>query len=316
MNILYPQAEIHFEGDVNLYHKVETIGRVCYKSEDNIGEGTYDKFISTLIKRGHNAMLEHATFTVLVSDALYYSISKLNPKYLNLSSGREKDGSTRCIISGSVRGFKELYLKENKNTRVLLLINNLRKKYPIFFQDIPMEKHGAVVSEGNAFVRSILSHQQIVNLPYEEQKLHRFVTVKFIVNRGVSHEIVRHRPASYAQSSTRYCNYSHDKFGSELNLIDPLFYPDGLKRFIWKLSCRLDQLFYNILVKRLGSTPQEARDILPNALQTELYMTANVGEWEHFFSLRIPKDAHPSMREVTLPLYGTFIIRGIIEKNN
>lgn len=131
---------------------------------------------------------------------------------------------------------------------------------------------------------------------------HCSFTVKFIVDRGVSHEIVRHRVASYCQESTRYCNYSKDKFNKEITVIKPYFWKDGSNQFIeWKSAMKIAESHYFDLLA-LGATPQEARSVLPNSLKTEVVMTANIREWRHFFKLRTSLAAHPQIREVAIPL--------------
>ena len=191
MRIIKPGVEIMTPTDGILQH-LERCGRVCYKSEDKIADGTAEKFIAGIIKRGHEAVLEHAS-----------------------------------------------------------------------------------------------------------------ITVKFTCDRGVSHEIVRHRMASFCQSSTRYCNYSNEKFGSEITVIKPCFLEDGTGSYVvWRDACEMAEAYYFRLLngntKRL--TPQEARSVLPNSLMTELVMTANIREWRHFLRLRCDKAAHPQMREVALML--------------
>lgn len=159
-------------------------------------------------------------------------------------------------------------------------------------------------------------------------------TVKFICDRGVSHEFVRHRTMSFAQESTRYCNYSKDKFGNELTFIIPCWldipegqytYWDGdwcninkmkiqlpegkykdVDAFLWTLNNA--QLHYTLLINS-GWKPQEARAILPNALKTELVMTGFVSDWKHFFELRDAGSAHPQARELAQPLHEEFIKR-------
>lgn len=169
--------------------KIERVARVCYKSEDKIGEGTAEKMVKALIKRGHEAMLEHFSFSV-----------------------------------------------------------------------------------------------------------------KFIVDRGVSHELVRHRVASFAQESTRYCNYGHE---GEITVIKPLFWDECSSEYMaWKHGCMTAERRYMELLEG-GATPQEARAVLPNSLKTEVVMTANLREWRHFFSLRacgITGKPHPQMLEVAVPL--------------
>ena len=131
---------------------------------------------------------------------------------------------------------------------------------------------------------------------------HSTLSVKFIVDRGVSHELVRHRIASFAQESTRYCNYSKDKFEKEITVIRPLFFEnDPGKYSFWEASISYAEEYYFELLA-MGATPQEARSVLPNSLKTEVIMTANYREWRNFFKLRTAPSAHPSMREVTIPL--------------
>lgn len=147
-----------------------------------------------------------------------------------------------------------------------------------------------------AFVKSTISrgHEAVLE--------HFNITVKFICDRGVSHEIVRHRLASYCQESTRYCNYSKDDFNSEITVIEPFYLqPDTFAYNEWKRACEASEsAYFNLL--EWGCTPQEARAVLPNSLKTEVVMTANLREWRHFFKLRCAKAAHPQMREVAIPL--------------
>lgn len=168
---------------------LERCGRVCYKSEDRIVEGSAEKFLANIVKRGHEAVLEHFSFTV-----------------------------------------------------------------------------------------------------------------KFTLDRGVSHEIVRHRMASYCQESTRYCNYSKDGFGNEITVIEPCFFEKGSPEWtLWKNACEVSERYYFNLLD-WNRTPQEARAVLPTSLKTEVVMTANIREWRHFLKLRTSKAAHPQIREVAVPL--------------
>lgn len=131
---------------------------------------------------------------------------------------------------------------------------------------------------------------------------HQSVTVRVICDRGVSHEIVRHRLASYTQESTRYCNYTKGKFGSEITVIEPCFWSQNDERYqIWKWTIELIEAGYNKLIE-LGATPQEARSVLPNSLKTEIVITMNLREWRHFFIMRTSESAHPQMREIAIPL--------------
>lgn len=150
--------------------------------------------------------------------------------------------------------------------------------------------------------------KMLINRGHEAMIEHYNITVKFICDRGVSHEIVRHRIASYAQESTRYCNYSNDKFGNEITVIEPLFFDkttdennNAYKYYTWYDSCAFAEECYFKLIKA-GATPQEARSVLPNSLKTEIVVTMNLREWRHFFKLRTASTAHPQMREIAIPL--------------
>jgi thymidylate synthase (FAD) len=148
------------------------------------------------------------------------------------------------------------------------------------------------------FVRNIIKHG------HEAMLEHASLTVRFIVDRGVSHELVRHRVASYAQESTRYCNYSQDKFGNEITVVRPLWLKDGLAKDLWETACEnAEESYFSLLAE--GWTPEEARTVLPNSLKTEVVMTANMREWRHFFRLRALGETgkpHPQMEEVALSL--------------
>ena len=181
--------------------------------------------------------------------------------------------------------------------------------------------------------------RMIVKSGHEAMLEHVGMTVKFIVDRGISHELVRHRIASFAQESTRYCNYSQDRFENEITVIEPVFFMDILKEkridcqnlsdtsfanidpnstitkfpitnsheiayYRWYDSCKNAEFNYFSMLKN-GCTPQEARSVLPTSLKTEIIMTANMREWRHFLMLRAEGTTgapHPQMLEVTVPL--------------
>ena len=127
---------------------------------------------------------------------------------------------------------------------------------------------------------------------------HEKISVRVICDRGVTHEIVRHRIASFSQESTRYCNYTKEKFGEEITVIKPLFWKEGSKEYeLWYKAMEVAECSYNQLI-RAGAKPQEARSVLPNSLKTEIVITMNLREWRHFFRLRTSSSAHPQMREV------------------
>lgn len=149
------------------------------------------------------------------------------------------------------------------------------------------------------FIRSLLTRQ------HESVIEHESVTVRLVCDRGVSHEIVRHRIASYSQESTRYCNYAGEKFDSQITVIDlasGFEYDfsrenDRAKYEVWKTAMEhAEKAYFRML--ELGATPQEARSVLPNSLKTEIVVTMNLRSWRNFFRLRTDSHAHPQMREV------------------
>ena len=157
------------------------------------------------------------------------------------------------------------------------------------------------------FIKGLLTRQ------HEWVIEHENVTVRFVCDRGVTHEIVRHRIASYSQESTRYCNYSGDKFDNQITVIDlasGFQYDlskenDKAKYEVWtKAMENAEQSYFRML--ELGATPQEARSVLPNSLKTEIVVTMNLRSWRNFFRLRVDSHAHPQMREVATMLYEEF----------
>ena len=145
--------------------------------------------------------------------------------------------------------------------------------------------------------------KMIIDRGHEAMIEHSSMSIKFIVDRGVSHELVRHRIASFAQESTRYCNYSKDKFDNGITFIKPFFFKEGTTEYEeWEDAMDNAEQSYLFLINECGATPQEARSVLPNSTKTEISITANYREWRNFFKLRTTKAAHPQMREVTIPL--------------
>ncbi|MGI6452839.1 MAG: FAD-dependent thymidylate synthase [Syntrophomonadaceae bacterium] len=150
------------------------------------------------------------------------------------------------------------------------------------------------------FLHSILSrgHESVIE--------HEKISVLFIIDRGISHEMVRHRIAAYSQESTRYCNYSKDKFGGEITVIEPFFFEKNTEAYgCWEEACLAAEKNYLKLLDQ-GFSAQQARSVLPNSLKTEIVVTYNMREWRHFFRLRSDAAAHPQMRQVAIPLLLTF----------
>lgn len=158
------------------------------------------------------------------------------------------------------------------------------------------KSEGRMTDEVNEkFLNNIITRQ------HESVLEHEKVTVYFVVDRGITHEIVRHRVGSYSQESTRYCNYTGDKFGNEITVIEPYYYVGREKEYAdWKVCCETIEQAYVRLLE--NGTPQEARAILPNSLKTEIAVTYNLREWRHFFALRCHETAHPQMQQITIPL--------------
>lgn len=151
--------------------------------------------------------------------------------------------------------------------------------------------------------------QNIIQKGHESVLEHEKITVRIICDRGVTHEIVRHRLASYSQESTRYCNYSKDKFDGELSFIKPCFWDENSVNYkLWECSMKEAEQTYMKLISS-GATAQEARSVLPNSLKTEIVVTMNLREWRHFFRLRTSDRAHPQMREIAKPILEEFKIR-------
>lgn len=173
-------------------------------------------------------------------------------------------------------------------------------------------KSESAISEGSAekFIMGILKrgHESVIE--------HESITVRVTCDRGVSHEIVRHRIASYSQESTRYCNYAKDKFGSQIACIDiatgfryELDQPSDLNKYeIWQRAMEAAEKYYFEMLAA-GAKPEEARSVLPNSLKTEIVMTMNLREWRHFIRLRGSGNAHPQIREITFMILREFLSR-------
>lgn len=300
---------------------IEQIARTCYKSEEYITEdGTSaEKLVTNLVNRKHYAMLEHASIILKMDYELYTHIKHLaslideldcmTHTYLKFSA---YDG--RYIVSGNMRAWLDfLTACESGAAPVPHAV-----LYTLGGGSSPELKHSRQIIFGNLLkfegpVRSASYCEEIQ--PYHllrcaEMLVHFPVTVKWTCDRGVTHEIVRHRDASYAQESTRYCNYNKEKYGSQVTFINlsrgmeldaaVAKLPEGIKEeiyTIWFNAMEYAETAYMEMIK-LGATPQIARSVLPNSVKTELIMTATLDEWTKFFTLRLPAAAHPQMREV------------------
>lgn len=274
----------------NVFKHIELCSRVCYKSEDKITPDSATKFVDRMIKSGHGAMLEHGTVYLAIPITTYA------PEAVNtyLHNPYSRVNKCREYIFTDKYGDKVAAWCVTTNLRVLVENDCLED---LEFLCEPTE--------------------------YHEKR----ITVRFVCDRGVSHEFVRHRHFSFAQESTRYCNYSKDKFGNEITFIKPCFLDDSKLALygsyhtvirdkspesIFIASLNNAEKDYIDLIS-LGWKPQEARAVLPNALKTELIMTGFASDWEHFFELRDDSRAHPDAQKLAKPLHEEFINRKYID---
>jgi len=176
-------------------------------------------------------------------------------------------------------------------------------EYALLLNLVELAGRTCYKSEGNITESSAEKFiQNIIKRGHEAVLEHGSLSVRFTCDRGVSHEIVRHRLAAYCQESTRYCNYSKGDFGGEITVIKPCYMGEPDQTYqVWKKACLSSELAYFDLLT-IGCTAQEARAVLPNSLKTEVVMTADLREWRHFLKLRTSAAAHPQMREVAIML--------------
>jgi thymidylate synthase (FAD) len=265
MKLIESSVQIIEEKDP--YKIIELAGRTCYKSEDKITENSAKEFVNRMIKLGHGAMLEHGT--------IYLKIQEINghipPAMLYWRDSTNQKYS-------KVRTRLESDSPYSTNCEVLYVTTNLR-----------------VLVENN---RLADLQYQVKPTEYHEKR----ITAKFICDRGVSYEFVRHRVFSFAQESQRYCNYSKDKFNNEITFIMPSWWNynssiiESGERYFCEILQKCEDYYKSLL--DMGYKPQEARVVLPNATKTELVMTGFESDWEHFLSLRTSKNAHPDAQKL------------------
>ena len=263
---------------INDYSTIEQFDEETFEDSPYYENLTAEDFVNMLMKSGHGAMLEHGTVYLRIpdicSDGQYIYPAK--GKYAN-----NKYSKVNTTLEGSA----------NAQHIVTFVTTNLR-----------------VLVENNW-----LDDLKYVCEPTEYHA--KKVTAKFICDRGVSHEIVRHRTMSFAQESTRYCNYSKSKFGQELTFIEPAWeFPSSdiinIKERFEAILGEAEANYMELIT--LGFKPQEARAVLPNALKTEIVVTAFIDDWKHFFELRCDSAAHPDIRKLALDLQKQFIDRKLI----
>ncbi|WP_028578977.1 FAD-dependent thymidylate synthase [Desulfogranum japonicum] len=306
MNVLAPSTQILDDLDQkSLPVRIEYCGRICYKSEDRIDEQSAIPFVQKMAEHGHNSVLEMGAVSFLVSGATSQQVEAFflcQPKYLQVDRLEEDT----LLISGTVRGLKEMFVFYPENPLVQALTRQLADAHPYFYL-----KPGLVplTIEHPANIRiQRMSLEKVEQLPPKLMAKHRYLAVKFIVNRAVTHELVRHRPCSFLQESQRYCRYSADKFGNEVTFIKPLFYDENSEEYaLWVRAMEETEKIYLELLKT--STPQAARTVLPNSCKTEIIVYTTLEHWQHICALRTPANADPSMREVMIPLQEELALR-------
>lgn len=283
MRLIKPSFEIIEQepGLEGIYKAIELAGRNCYKSESNTKEGSAKEFVDRMVKSKHLAMCEHGT----------------------------------------------VYLK-NENTDSNELSKYINNKYSIYknkyigkkiFQSDVDYYYSEYISTN---YRCLVENNWLNDLKYlcEPTEFHeKRIMVRFICDRGVSHEFVRNRGAfgnAFAQESTRYCNYSKNKFNNELTFIIPCWLDSmgETERDLLLMGLFSDSEKKYLDLLSIGWKPQEARIVLPNALKTELIMTGYISDWKHFFELRDSKAAHPQAYELAHPLHEEFIKRGYLNQ--
>ena len=312
---------------VTPYQFIERVGRTCYKSEDKITEDSAVKFVKGLVSRGHTAMIEHfwvhlsysGDYRILYDKIEDFVTNDLNDlgdystlfRFMQVTNDIK---SKTVLLSCPIRVFTELSNRKLVQDNIPLLIREMfhavQKEYFDFFNETAtFFREDRVLT--NQFVvwneSDFIFMMKEAGLPEQEIMKHNTHTFNFICNRGVSHELVRHRPCSFAQESTRYCNYSKDKFGKEITVIEPLWLSgkNVLEWEDWERAIRTSEMQYFKLLDK-GWSPQEARGVLPNDLKTEVVVTANETEWQHIVNLRSKQTtgkAHPQMVEVMTPVY-------------
>lgn len=313
VNIIKPDVEqLRYDPDFPLYH-IEVCGRTCYNSLDKMTEDSSTAFVEGLVKSKHFAMLEHATFVFMVSPKMFEMLQGRN---LTVHTMEDEDTGcgvrhlnfTKCLANGKMRFLVSGNVRAINNTRckeMLYLIKDIASplayEYPLE-HDIKFNNKVELV--GNIF--------DLPDLQEEEVRAHSYLTMRCVCDRGVTHEFVRMREMSFAQESTRYCNYAGGKYNGVLSFIEPSGFPvwdkESQKKYISHLEDCADA--YNLLVGNYGRSPQEARAVLPNSLKAVLIATANTNEWLHFFRLRyfgFTGAPHPDMKVVAGLSYDKFV---------
>ena len=291
MKIVY-QTSAEICDNCDPMEHIERIGRICYKSEDKITEGSAAKFISMLYDNNHMAMLEHYRFIYRVSKSIYDAIVRAKSHY---DIYIETTNITQRLISTSARGLIDaIDIIEDDYGAIAAccaIIKQIVADYGC------MELFGSkytALDQPTALVR--VDQYKLTGV---ELTNHGWHSVLFRTDRGVTHELVRHRPASFAQESTRYCNYSNDKYDNEITVIA---LPSDCDRSysIWKETCEKCEESYIDMINN-GVSAQIARSVLPTCVKANIVVTATNKEWQHIINLRWHGKTgkpHPQMKQL------------------
>ncbi len=290
MKYIEPSASIIEKDD--FFKMVAMIAHNCYQAQTGKDD---EGFIKRLIESKHYAMIEHYRFAYEIDANLYSDLIQLNNRFIELV----KTGDS-YFASTSLRVFLEMKDSGFVSAPVMKLISCLDKKLQALLNLDLIESNEA----------KILSEEEIDKLDIKAYEVLKYVTVRMVTDRGVTHEIVRHRLCSFAQESTRYCNYSKNKFGNELIFIKPLDYEANGDIY--------DKVFsdieaeYMVLTKQRNVVPEFARSILPNKIKATIVVTASIQEWNNIFALRLNERAHPDMRQVMQLVLDGFNQKGLL----
>lgn len=281
---------------------IEQVARTCYKSEDKITENSAAGLVNGLIRSKHYAMLEHEYIYIKVDANAYVNIiDDIPPQYLKFLN------FDLPYISGSIRAWMELFENIKDETDLTTdvtgeLFYQLSLKYPLFFVmvDRPVINYGI----------EIVTREEIedINRGFDNPSPLLPHTIRFTTNRGISHELCRHRPIAIAQESQRYVAYDKDKFSGQITVIEPLIDPANIETYnAWHYAVVMAETQYMNL-RKAGVKPEIARGVLPNDCKTEIVITATETEWQHILNLRMHGTTgapHPQMKqlmELTYPI--------------
>ena len=320
MKILESTASIMFQepGIIGAYKQIEKVGRACWASENLITENSYKTFVEGLMEREHNAPLEHGTIYLvyMVGSPIYdmsymTNISDIN-KFKNNPYSKVIEKRYDVAAEAKYDNWIFEFVANFGPSTVYYITTNLRVIIENFNKDNRQR---------------VLDH--IVNVPYKEHEIR--ITVHFTCQRAISAEFNRHRKDSIMERSSRYCNFSKDKFGNEIGIVKPDWVINDTPNldfmgYIKILNNRNNSewskfdywIFANLACEwsymnliELGAKPEEARDILPMGLHTELYHTAFISDWIHFFKLRAwnskGNKPHPEARKLARIIFDKFV---------